>query len=32
MKKVIEMLKKVYKEVKEYEEYERRSTLLNKKV
>lgn len=32
MKKVIEMLKKAYKEVKEYEEYERRSTLLNKKV
>ena len=32
MKKVIQILKKAYKEIKEYEEYERRSSILNRKV
>lgn len=32
MKKIIRILKKAYKEVKQYEEYERRSSVLNRKM
>lgn len=32
MKKIIQILKKAYKEVKQYEEYERRSSILNRKT
>lgn len=32
MKKIIKMLKKAYEEIKTYEEYERRSSVLNRKI
>ena len=32
MKKIIKMLKKAYEEIRQYEEYERRSSVLNRKI
>ena len=32
MKKVIQLLKKAYKEIRTYQEYERRSSVLDRKT